>query len=275
MAKIVAEYFFIFIVYSFCGWLMETCLYLFKHKEAVKRGFLFGPICPIYGFGGVLCTAVLYNRVTNVFLIFIYGLLMCGALEYLTHFLLEKLFNAMWWDYSSRRFNIKGRVYLNGLIFFGLGCVLIVKVFQPLVYKLLGVIPSGVLYIICFVLYSILIFDLATTVSDLKSSVKKLKLIQSEIIELTQKSVDQGEEHLENIKSRLQDSEIIKKRAEYIKNDAVLMRLKNNYPNFTLKKYKQILDIIIDKPQEEKARKDIKLYGTADSKPDPKDNNDK
>ena len=179
----------------------------------------------------------------------------------------------MWWDYSSRRFNIKGRVYLNGLLEFGLGAVLIVKVFQPLVFRLIDVIPPTVLYIICFVLYSLLIFDLATTISDLKDSVKFLKLVQSEIIEVTQMGVDQGEEILEHRKSEIKESEINKKLTEFIKNDTVLKRIKEKYPDFTIEKYKHIIEIITDKPREEKARKDIKLYGTADSIP--KADNDK
>ena len=271
MVKILAEYFFTFVIYSVFGWILETCLFLIRDKKVVKRGFLFGPVCPIYGTGAVLCTAVLYGRVNNIFLIFVFGLLLCGGLEYITHFLMEKFFHAMWWDYSSRRFNIKGRVYLNGLLEFGLGSVLIVKMTQPLVFKLIDIIPPELLYLICFILYSILIFDLATTISDIKDSVRFLKMAQNEIIELTQKGVDFGEENLENIKESLKDNEIIKNAREYIKNDTVLARIKQNYPNFTLKKYKHIIDIILDKPQEEKARKDIKLYGTADSIPNPDD----
>ena len=271
MGKIIAEYFFTFMIYSIFGWILETCLFLIRDKKAVKRGFLFGPICPIYGSGAVLCTAVLYGKVNNIFLIFIFGLLLCGGLEYITHFLMEKLFHAMWWDYSSRRFNIKGRVYLNGLLEFGLGAVLIIKVIQPLVFKLIGIMPQSVLYTICFVLYSILIFDLATTISDLKDSVRFIKMVQNEFIDLTQKGVDHGEENLENIKENLKDNELIKNARAYIKNDTVLCRIKQNYPDFTLNNYKHIIDVILDKPREDKARKDIKLYGTADSIPNPDD----
>ena len=275
MIESVCKYFFVFMLYSVAGWIMETLLFLIRDKKVVKRGFLFGPVCPIYGSGAVLCTLVLYGRVNNIFLIFIYGLLLCGALEYITHFLMEKIFHAMWWDYSSRRFNIKGRVYLNGLLEFGLGAVLIVKVFQPLVFKLIDAMPSSVMFAICFVLYSLLIFDLATTISDLKDSVKFLKLVQSEIIGVTQKGVDQGEELLEHGRSNIKDSELLKKAAEFIKNDTVIKRIKHKYPNFTLKNYKYILDIITDKPQEDKARTDIKLYGTADSIPDAESDSEK
>ena len=271
MINTICSYFFTFMIYSIAGWIMETLLYLVRDKKAVKRGFLFGPVCPIYGTGAVLCTAVLYGRVNNIFLVFIFGLLLCGCLEYITHFLMEKLFHAMWWDYSSRRFNIKGRVYLNGLLIFGLGSVLIVKVLQPLVFRLIGVMPQNLLYIICFALYSLLIFDIATTIADLKDSVKFIKAAQRELLDLTQKGVDEGEELIESRKNELRESELSKKIAEFINNDTVIRRIKERYPDFTLKKYKRIFDIIADKPREDKARKDIKLYGTADSKPDPEE----
>lgn len=161
--RTVCTYFFIFVLYSFGGWVLETLLYILRDKTFVNRGFLFGPVCPIYGTGAVLCTALLYNRVDNIFLLFLCGMALCGSLEYVTHFLMEKIFHAMWWDYSSRRFNINGRVYLNGLLQFGAGTVLIIKVFQPLVFKLTDVIPNTVLYIICFILYTILIVDIATS----------------------------------------------------------------------------------------------------------------
>ena len=271
MLNTVCTYFLTFMIYSIAGWVIETLLFLIRDKKAVKRGFLFGPVCPIYGSGAVLCTAVLYGRVNNIFLVFLFGLLLCGTLEYITHFLMEKCFHAMWWDYSSRRFNIKGRVYLNGLLEFGFGAVLIIKVLQPLVFKLIALMPQSVLYTICLVLYSILLFDLATTLSDLKDSVKFLKLVQSEILDVTQKGVDSSEERIEKRRDNIKDSELNKKLTEFIKNDTVIKRIKERYPDFTIEKYKHIIEIITDKPQEDKARKDIKLYGTAESKPNPED----
>ena len=92
----ICEYFFIFIVFSFGGWLMETVLYLIRDKKAVKRGFLFGPVCPIYGVAAVMCDIVIYKNINNIFLVFVAGFFLSGALEYLTHFAMEKLFHAMW-----------------------------------------------------------------------------------------------------------------------------------------------------------------------------------
>lgn len=249
--------------------MLETLLYILRDKTFVNRGFLFGPVCPIYGTGAVLCTAVLYNRVDNIFLLFLCGMALCGSLEYVTHFLMEKIFHAMWWDYSSRRFNINGRVYLNGLLQFGAGTVLIIKVFQPLVFKLTDVIPNTVLYIICFILYTILIVDIATTASDLKDTVKSIKTFQSIIMAEAQKGINLTDEKMSEIvetaKENVYAGEMLAKLKE---KNAVLKRIKRKYPNFTLKKYKDILDIILDKPQPNKARTDLKLYGTADTIPE-------
>ena len=266
----ICKYFFWFILYSVGGWILETLLFLIRDKKVVKRGFLFGPLCPIYGTGAVICTAVMYGRIDNIFLVFLIGLLLCGTLEYLTHFIMEKLFHAMWWDYSSRRFNINGRVYLNGLLEFGAGSVLIIKVLQPLVVKLTDMIPENVLYIICFALYSIILVDVSATLSDLKVMLNTLKKLQNLIITETQKGFDATNEQIENINATIKESEIIKSIASsFISENRLYARVKKIAPDFKLDKYKKVLDIIRDQPQEDKARKDIKLYGTADSIPTP------
>ena len=275
MLNIICAYFFTFVIYSVAGWVLETLLYLIRDKKVVKRGFLFGPVCPIYGTGAVLCTAVLYGRVNNVFLVFVFGLLLCGSLEYVTHFVLEKMFHAMWWDYSSRRFNIKGRVYLNGLLIFGLGAVLIVKVLQPLVFRLIDIIPDNVMYTLCFVLYSIFIIDLSGTVSDLKGVFSTIKHIQNTMITETQKGVDLTREQVQELNSRIAENEFVSKTIISMQNDNKLVeRIRRIFPDSKLEKYKYVWDIIMDKPQEENARKDIKLYGTADTIPDDKENTD-
>lgn len=266
--RLVAEYFFIFMLYSVGGWIMETLLFVFRDKKVVKRGFLFGPLCPIYGTGAIICTAILYGRITNVFLLFIIGLLLCGTIEYLTHFAMEKLFNAMWWDYSNRRFNIKGRVYLNGLVQFGLGVVLIIKVLQPLVYKLIDLMSNNVLYSICFVLYSLVIIDVTATIIDLKSVISTVKFIQNAAITKSQSSLDYVEERINEKITQIEENEKVADALNWLKNENRLVkRVRAKYPNLKSTKYAEIVEMIMNKPQEDKARKDIKLYGTADTIP--------
>lgn len=272
MLRTICEYFFWFQLYSIVGWIMETLLYIIRDKKFVKRGFLFGPLCPIYGTGAIICSAVFYGKTSNIFILFFGGLLLCGTIEYLTHFFMEKFFNAMWWDYSSRRFNIKGRVYLNGLLTFGLGVVLIIRVTQPIVVKLTDKIPNPVLYIMCFVLYTIFIVDLTTTIADLKGIVNALKNIQSTLLLGVQKGIDITDEKITELANGAKENNRLSEFTNWITSDnALIRRIKGRYPDFTLKKYKAILDVIMDKPQEEKARKDIKLYGTADSLPTPEE----
>lgn len=266
--RTIIEYFFIFMLYSVGGWIIETLLFIFRDKKVVKRGFLFGPLCPIYGCGAVLCTAILYGRINNIFLVFICGLLLCGTLEYITHFVMEKLFNAMWWDYSGRRFNIKGRVYLKGLIQFGLGVVLIIKVLQPFVYKLIDLIPSNVLYLICFVLYSFVIIDLTATILDLKNVISSIKYLQGLIITKSQNTLDFADEKISEQINKIEENEKVNEVIGWLKNDnPFYKRFKAKYPSFTLTKYAAAIEILRDKPIESKKRTDIIEYGTADTIP--------
>ncbi len=267
MINTVCRYFFWFMLYSVGGWIMETLLFLIRDRKAVKRGFLFGPVCPIYGCAAVISQALIYDRIHNIFLVFLAGFFLCGVLEYGTHFILEKLFHAMWWDYSGRKFNIKGRVYLNGLIVFGAGVVLIVKVIQPLVIKLTDMMSPTLLYALCFALYSLILIDAAMTVTDLAGTIKLLKNFQATIIGSTQKSVDLTEEQVEAMVEKVKGSESWNRMVAVFTDNALLRRIRTKYPNFTIKKYKFILDLIINNPEEDKERKDIKLYGTADSVP--------
>ena len=272
MLESICTYFFTFIIYSVFGWIMETLLYVFRDKKFVKRGFLFGPLCPIYGTGAVVLTLLFYGKVNNIFLLFLWGFLVCGVLEYFTHFVMEKLFHAVWWDYSSRRFNINGRVYLNGLIYFGIGTVLIIKIAQPLVFKLIDAMPDNLLYILCFIFYTVLVIDVATTVADLKGIVRALKKAQQLIIDKGQNKIDNADEKVDKVINDVKTNEKIMELTNWLKNDNALMRrIHEKYPDFKLSKYKQVLDIIRDKGDEEKQRTDVKVYGTGDLHNEDKD----
>lgn len=259
----ICRYFFWFVLYSFFGWLTETLLYMLRDRKVVKRGFLFGPLCPIYGFACCLCVLALYGRIRNLFLLFLAGMAITSALEYATHFVMEKVFHAMWWDYSNRRFNLKGRIYLKGCLLFGALILLVIHVIQPLFVLLTDLIPPTALRWICFALYSVLLLDVATMVSDLKDTALALKSFQAELLAAAQKGVDQTGEQLDIAKKTLIESDAYR----HIKESPLIARFKKKYPDFTFKKYKYILDAIKDAPQENKGRTDITLYGTADTLP--------
>jgi len=173
------QVFLIFIIFSFLGWISEV-LYVgifFEHKF-VNRGFLHGPICPIYGLGG-LSILLLPQQLYNTWIPLFFAAMLFGSLvEYLSSWILEKLFHTRWWDYSHYKFNLKGRVcLLNSLLFGALGLVIIHFV-QPHVMKFLSLFPDFVLTIAANLLALALLVDLLITVRrlvDFSVSIARIK----------------------------------------------------------------------------------------------------
>ena len=129
----------LFFAYAFLGWCIEVTLKYFEFHPFFNRGFLTGPWLPIYGSGAALITIAvkgLSALESSVGTTFVISFVLCGIVEYMTSFVLEKRFHARWWDYSQRPMNLHGRVWIGNLILFGLGGVLIVKLFNPLLFHL-------------------------------------------------------------------------------------------------------------------------------------------
>ena len=170
-------YFLIFIIYSILGWLMETCLCSFKQKKIVNRGFLIGPYCPIYGWGALIIILTLTKYKNDPFIIFGMALLICSILEYFTSWLMEKFFNARWWDYSTQKFNLEGRICLKNSILFGLGGVLVLLVFQPIIENLLSYVPRPFIFFISsFILIIYIIDNICSFVI-----IKKMRLVVNKV----------------------------------------------------------------------------------------------
>ena len=98
--------FILFIIYSFIGWLMEVTNCLWEKHRFINRGFLIGPICPIYGVGSVLLITLLTRYSDNLLRLFLHAIIICSLLEYFTSFIMEKIFHARWWDYSKKKYNL-------------------------------------------------------------------------------------------------------------------------------------------------------------------------
>ena len=160
--------FLIFIIFSFVGWISEV-LYVgifFEHKF-VNRGFLHGPICPIYGFGGLAILLLPQSLYSTWALLFCTSMLFGTIVEYLASWILERLFHTRWWDYSRYKFNIRGRVcLLNSLLFGGLGLVIIHFV-QPFVMKFLSLFSDFVLHLSADIIAIGLTVDLLITLRRL------------------------------------------------------------------------------------------------------------
>lgn len=124
----------LFFIYSVAGWVTEVFLKFLEYKRFINRGFLIGPYCPIYGAGAVIVTvgaALLAPVERSWAMSFLIAFVLCGLLEYLTSYILEKYFHARWWDYTERPMNLHGRVWIGNLILFGIGGVFILEEFNP------------------------------------------------------------------------------------------------------------------------------------------------
>ena len=131
----------LFFAYAFIGWCIEVTLKYFQFHRFINRGFLTGPWLPIYGSGAALITIAvngLSPLESSVGTTFVVSFILCGIIEYMTSFVLEKRFHARWWDYSQKPMNLHGRVWIGNLILFGLGGVLIVELFNPLIFRHFG-----------------------------------------------------------------------------------------------------------------------------------------
>lgn len=153
-----AIWFLIFIVYSIAGWLLEITVGLLQKHRFVNRGFLIGPICPIYGTGALLITFCL-SPLHNPIVIFLASVLICATLEYSISVIMEKLFHVRWWDYSDRPFNLNGRICLEALIVFGIGGTLVTLIFSPALYHILSSLPDVALYALALILVVALLAD--------------------------------------------------------------------------------------------------------------------
>ena len=152
----------IFFAFSIVGWCIEVTLKYFEFGRFINRGFLTGPWLPIYGSGAVLCTVGVQGLApleSGYGTTFVICFVLCGVLEYMTSFVMEKRFHARWWDYSKKPMNLHGRVWIGNLVLFGLGGVLIVHVFDPLLCRLFALISLPVRELTASVLSAVIAAD--------------------------------------------------------------------------------------------------------------------
>lgn len=151
--------FFLFIIVSFCGWVLEVIYTLIEKRSLTNRGFLLGPYCPIYGVGSLFILFTLQKYKTDIFILFVMSVFIATVLEYITSYAMEKIFKARWWDYSHLPFNINGRICLLNSTLFGIGALVFLNVIYPFLYYILQNIPLTIFYPILILLLVIFIID--------------------------------------------------------------------------------------------------------------------
>ncbi|MBR3134257.1 MAG: hypothetical protein IKG56_02210 [Clostridia bacterium] len=211
---LIEKYFVLFMIYSVAGWCVEEVTCSIIEKKIVDRGFLIGPLCPIYGFGGTGITIFLTKYINSPIAVFCMGVLLCAVLEYFTSYIMEKIFNARWWDYSNDKLNLNGRICVRTLIPFGVFGMLVLYVFNPFLYDIIESISITELQILASSLSTILILDFIISMAVVSGVTSKAKTIS-----------------MENPKDNT--DEITAKVKEELRKTFAGNRLVNAYPEFT------------------------------------------
>lgn len=152
-----------FFIYSFVGWCLEVVYHALETGAWANRGFLNGPLCPIYGIGTVCVLYALEPVSGSVFLLFAGAFFLCSALELFTGFALDKLFHQRWWDYSREPLNFKGYISLKYSLYWGLGCAFIVKLVHPGIARGVDLVPENLSIVLLAAFATVMAVDMVDT----------------------------------------------------------------------------------------------------------------
>lgn len=244
-------YFYSFIIYSFIGWVTEVFYHIYKLKNFVNRGFLYGPICPIYGGTAVLLIFFLTPYSNNAIIIFLGGALIASIIEYITGFAMEELFNAKWWDYSDEKFNLKGYICLKFSLFWGAMSLLFIKYVNPVISNITYYIMNNfgeVLYNILLILF---VIDVVLTINGLVTFKKLFSELQEVIIE---RAENLEKLHITSLNKEIKDE--ISERLQVLHeiNDRLLTRISvkqrhllKAFPHISSNKFQKALEDLVSK----------------------------
>ena len=182
-----------FYVYGFIGWCTEVCYATVREKRFVNRGFLNGPICPVYGVGVGIVVFLLAFKDWSIVVLYVVSAVLVTIIEGITGYLMDKMFHHKWWDYSNQPLNIGGYVCLLFSLAWGVACVLIVRVIHPVIYKGIELIPVTLGSVLVVILGIALVADVCTTTAGIMKLNKKLEMMEKIAIELREISDLLGE----------------------------------------------------------------------------------
>lgn len=189
----------LFVIYGFLGWIVEVLYVRIGSGKWYNRGFLHMPFLPIYAFGALAITVSLQN-LTNPILVYGCGVIVTSALEYVTSFVMERLFHTRWWDYSKYKFNINGRICLKNSLLFGVLSLVVIYGFNPFFFKLINLIEVGYKQVIINVFTAAFIIDLAYTLRNVSNlPVRDIQVISGKVKAYHQGKVRGLEELLDEL----------------------------------------------------------------------------
>ncbi len=168
-----------FLIFSMFGYVAEMIMCFIVNKKLTNRGFLCGPVIPIYGVGSICLTFILTPFKESPLLVFLLGMILTTSLEYLTSYVLEKIFHNKWWDYSDQKFNIEGRICLLNAFLFGVGSVFIIYFANPWLTRFLLQFKDIVLIIVAICTFVIFLLDVLYSVAIAYSLRNRLIIVEN------------------------------------------------------------------------------------------------
>lgn len=214
----------IFFIYAFFGWCTEVAYAALETGTFVNRGFLNGPVCPIYGCGVLLVVVSLTPLKENLLILFFGSVALTTLIEFVTGFLLEKIFHNQWWDYSNEHFNLCGYICLKFSILWGLACTFVMDVVHPLIYKTVKGFPQTLGWFLLVILMAAFACDFGITVSMILKFNKRLKLMEEIAEKLKLVSDEIGENIYENVTEALERKSEVSEKHQELKAEAMERR---------------------------------------------------
>lgn len=196
-----------FFIYSFIGWVWESCYVSVRKRRWVNRGFLHGPMLPIYGSGALVILISTIGVRENPWLIFLFGMLAASVLEYITGAVMEKMFYVRYWDYSRQKLNLNGYICVSSSLCWGVFSVLLVRAVHIPVERAVLDIPLFITDGAALVFTVIMTVDLTQSFNeamDLKQVLAQLEESKEQIGEMQEKLL-QLEELAERIEVLLKE----------------------------------------------------------------------
>lgn len=244
-----------FLVYSFIGFLVETTYVFIIDKKLVKRGFLHGPIIPIYGFGALAIIVSLSSFKNNIPLLFTLSILLTSSLEYITSYAMERMFQMRWWDYSQRKFNLNGRICLRNSLMFGILSLVLIRWLHPVFVKSIAKINPQTLNFITFSILILASLDWGHSmiqvlnfkkylieIEELKNKLQK-HLKDQDILISFREFLEQREDFFENLNSPIKklQKRFLLLNQRFINREGKLLK---RFPHVTSKRFSKIIDAI-------------------------------
>lgn len=186
----IAEWIAFFFIYSFVGWCIESTIVSVSKRKLTNRGFLKGPMLPLYGFGALIMLVTTLWAKDNYILVYICGMISATSLEYVTGVLMEMMFNMRYWDYSNKRFNVKGYICLTSSLFWGVLSVVLVCFIHEPIAAFVRLVTPNTLKVILLIVAGIAAVDTVNAFKnafDFQKLMSHMMVVRTELAELTER----------------------------------------------------------------------------------------